>query len=124
MANINVLLSIRKNDIINSKDATEEMLKKYEYSQLLISIGQQKEALPYLQDAMSHVNNLKNEFIWENYYVSIGQLYASTLDFLGDFDKAELIYKELIDKNHEGFFLGDYALFLHRRRRDFENAQM
>ena len=108
---------------IQSSTDEEEYQTLYYRSQLLISNGNYKEAIVLLQKAYQAASKVKNDYIWSSLYYNICHLYAATLDYLGDIKHAEEIFQELLELNSNGIHLGDYAIFLHKRKRDYNNAQ-
>jgi hypothetical protein len=56
-------------------------------------------------------------------FLSIGSLLASNLDYFGKYDEAETLYQELLLCDPEGDYICDYAIFLHKRKKDFDKAQ-
>jgi len=45
------------------------------------------------------------------------------LDYLSKYDKAEEVYTEILQLDPLGYYIGEFAIFLHRRKRDFDQAQ-
>lgn len=101
----------------------EEYETFYYRSHLLISNGLYKEATVLLQKAYELASKVKNDYIWSSLYYNICHLYATTLDYLGELKHAEELFIELLKLNPNGVHLGDYAIFLHKRKRDYNNAQ-
>jgi len=106
-------------------DETEEFRKDGMTAQLLMAQNQHLEALPYFERALItlRVVSKKKPNLWKDYYVRVLGAYAMALDFVGQLDAAENIYQECLQVNPAGFYLGEYAVFLHRRKRDFVQAQ-
>jgi tetratricopeptide (TPR) repeat protein len=105
------------------KDNLKVGKRCFEHGQLLVNIGKQKESLEFLEVAWKFLRQASNEDLYKNIYEIAGLLYASTLDYLNEIPASERIFQELNEKNPNGFHLGDYAYFLHRRKRDFDNAE-
>jgi hypothetical protein len=59
-----------------------------------------------------------------NYNNYVGALLAGTLDYFGKHEEAESLCIELLEANPSGDYFCDYAIFLHRRKRDYEQAEM
>lgn len=97
--------------------------KHFEYGQMLISVGRQKEAVEYLYFSWNSLKNYKYDTIYGGLVYSVGVTYVEILDYLGETVECERIFQELNTLNADGFHLGDYAYFLHRRKKDFENAE-
>ena len=113
-------------EIGNSLYAANEptFVRLYFSAQLLTFQGRHVESLPLFDVAFNEArNNFKDDFIWQNMYINIGTSYANTLDYLSMLEKAEEIFNELVTSNPTGQFLGDYAIFLHRRKKNFPQAQ-
>lgn len=98
-------------------------VRHYRKAQLLISQGLFEDSLPCLQEAMDTIRPHRTDFVWERTYVAIGGLLASTLDYFGQYDHSEAIYKELFLANVNGEYLSGYAIFLHKRKKDFDEAE-
>jgi tetratricopeptide (TPR) repeat protein len=111
--------------VIKSKNQKDdpEFLSLYVKSQFMVSKGLFKESLPDLEKAWEIIQSYENDFVYGHYYGKIGNFFASVLDYTGDVIKTEQIFTKLIENNSNGIFLGDYAVFLHRRKRDFTRAQ-
>lgn len=109
-------------DRIGQASDDEEYQTLYYRSHLLISNGLYKEAVVLLQKAYEFASKVKNDYIWSSLYYNICHLYAATLDYLGDVKHAEELFIELLELNQNGIHLGDYAIFLHKRKRDYNNA--
>lgn len=95
----------------------------YQHAQLLVAVGRHEESLTHFEDAMQILTKFKSDFIWKRTFCSLGVQYATALDFLGNYDKASEVFKTIMEVDPQGFHIGDYALFLHRRKREFDRAQ-
>eukprot|EP01035_Chromulina_nebulosa_P022712 gene22712-29407_t len=100
-----------------------KLQKKYEFAQILTSVGRQKEAVEYFREAFLGFHEVKDNSIWTKYYCSVGAQYAAVLDYLSKYDKAEEVYTEILQVDPLGYYIGEFAIFLHRRKRDFDQAQ-
>lgn len=105
------------------EDETPEFYAEYMRAQLLCSCGMYREALPHLESGWSESKSFRDDFVWESICVNLGSLLASTLDYLGEVEKAQTVYEDLLRTNPTGPFIGEYAVFLHRRKRNFEMAE-
>lgn len=114
-----------ENIVIKSEKKKDDpkFLSLYVKSQFMVSQGLFKESLSYLEKAWEIVQSYEDDFVYGHYYGKIGNFFASVLDYTGDVIKTEQIFCKLIENNSNGIFLGDYAVFLHRRKRDFTRAQ-
>eukprot|EP00596_Hydrurales_sp_CCMP1899_P006889 CAMPEP_0119044564 /NCGR_PEP_ID=MMETSP1177-20130426/32438_1 /TAXON_ID=2985 /ORGANISM="Ochromonas sp, Strain CCMP1899" /LENGTH=398 /DNA_ID=CAMNT_0007014829 /DNA_START=191 /DNA_END=1384 /DNA_ORIENTATION=- len=101
-----------------------EYVKNYRKAQLLQAQGMFELSLVHLQEAMVGVKPFKSEYVWERLYLSVGALLAGTLDYFGKHEEAEGLYIELLDTNPTGDYICDYAIFLHRRKRDYDKAEI
>jgi Tfp pilus assembly protein PilF len=110
---------------LEAEDLMETPVFYMEYmrAQLLCARGMYREALHHLETGWVEAKPFCNDFVWESICVNLGSLLAITLDYLGETDRAQVIYEELLKLNPIGPFIGDYAVFLHRRKRDFNLAQ-
>ena len=95
----------------------------YDHAQMLVCVGKHLESLPYFEDAQKLLFASKLELVWKRLYCSVCLNHATALDFVGQYDKENQLFKELMSVDPIGFHIGDYALFLHRRRREFDQAQ-
>jgi len=105
-----------------------ELLQQAFEGRLLLSQGNWDEALPLLRAATDSARSLctssaEGKFLWVGFLCDVGADLASTLDYLGDIVGAEGMFNELLCLRPNGVFLGDYAVFLHRRKRDFSQAE-
>lgn len=101
-----------------------EFQRQYKYGKLLVSRGMYKQALIHLEKAMDLSKSVKANTIFQGVCIDIGTLLAQSYDYCGNIQKADEVYNELISSDANGNFIGDYAIFLHRRKRDFAKAQM
>lgn len=104
-------------------DKLEVAHQQYEYAQLLIAVGKQKDATRYLQTAFEALDRVKREYQWRFLYCCVGRALASALDYLNDTKNAELAFRAIMEVDPVGVHIGDYALFLHRRKREFDKAE-
>lgn len=95
----------------------------YQHAQLLVSVCRHEESLPFFEDAMKILSTYKSDFVWKRTFCSLGLQFATALDFLGNYDKAGEVFKVIVEFEPQGYHIGDYALFLHRRKREFDKAQ-
>lgn len=121
--NISLYISTLEEKITNST-SDPEYVKDYRRAQLYQLQGLFADSLTCLERAMTDVRPFKYDFIWEGTFLSIGSLFASNLNYFDKLDEAEDVYSELLRSHPDGDFLCDYALFLHKRRRDFNKAEM
>mmetsp|Transcript_298 Transcript_298/g.610 ORF Transcript_298/g.610 Transcript_298/m.610 type:complete len:124 (+) Transcript_298:165-536(+) len=110
-------------DNLKSLSGTDKTQAAYRYGQLLVAIGRHEDALPHLQEAFEELGLLAKEWEWKSLYCSVGVQYATCLDYKAQYEKAGMVFGKIMEADPVGYHLGDYALFLHRRKRDFERAQ-
>lgn len=108
--------------MIDSNDEPDH-LKAYFRAQILISSGNYIDAVKILIEAFGVMNHLKDQYSWQGIYYSVGGLLATSLDYIGMVDKAGEIFDEIIGSNPNGCHVCDYAVYLHRRRKDYDKAQ-
>ena len=118
------------NDLVSNIRKTisaepEESRREGMTAQLLVAQNQHVESLPFFTRALNGLRPLskKKPNLWMDYFTRVLAAQALTLDFLGKIEEAEAAYFELLKVKPAGFFLGEYAVFLHRRKRDFVQAQ-
>lgn len=95
----------------------------YDHAQLLTCVGKYEEALPYFADAQKYLYTSRTDLVWKRLFCSVCTSHAMALDYVGQYDKAAEVYKIVMAEDPTGYHIGDYALFLHRRKRDFDQAQ-
>lgn len=125
-----------------------ENRRKGQHAELLVAQMKYAEAIPLFEEALQgitetmakeaesntretsdestvgSINSLTSTAsMWKSYHHNLMNSYVFALDHVGDIDKTEEVYKTLLKTYPNGFFLGEYAVFLHRRKRDFINAQ-
>jgi hypothetical protein len=100
-----------------------DLLRVVEYSQLLSAIGKTKESLNYAKMAWDRVQTVADDNLMVVIYNSSGALYASLLDYVNDVEKCGKVFEALNEHNPNGYHIGEYAYFLHRRKRDFDQAE-
>ena len=125
MDEINQYLLCFKDKLSSNNFPTNEDFAKsnYEYAQMLSAIGNFHEALKYYEIAYRKMASVKTSEIWKSMYCSIGVQYANILDYEGKIEDANTIFEDIILVNPKGVHIGDYALFLHRRKRQFDQAE-
>ena len=114
--------------LLSKAEAQPEAQRRAYMGRLLLAQGRSEEALPHLRAATDEARSLcassaEGKFQWMGFLCDVGAELASTLDYLGDVEGAEGMYNELLGLRPNGAFLGDYAIFLHRRKRDFTQAE-
>lgn len=95
----------------------------YDHAQVLVCVGKHSEALPFFAEAQKLLYASRADPVWKRLFCSVCVNHATALDFLGQYDKAAEVFKVVMAEDPTGFHIGDYALFLHRRKRDFDQAQ-
>jgi tetratricopeptide (TPR) repeat protein len=104
-------------------ESEPKYVQNYQLAQLYLSQGLFEKSLSCLEDAMREIRVHRLEYTWGQLFLSIGGLLASHLDYFGKYDEAEVIYCELLNENPDGDYICDYAIFLHKRKKDYEKAQ-
>jgi len=115
------LLNFKKK--IESNVNIPSHLKAVRIAETYISLGRHSQSLEYFEQALNELKPLINDYTWGDVYYSTAGQYASTLDILGDLVSAERIYTHILQDRPNDFCIGDFAIFLHRRKRDFEAAE-
>ncbi len=93
----------------------------YQSGQWKIASGDYAGAVDDLMEAFHDAREYKNSLVWKRMFCSIGGALAGALDFLGR-DEAGPVLEEILAVEPDGFHIGDYAVYLHRRRKDFDKA--
>lgn len=106
-----------------SCDTEPKYVRNYQRAQLYLAQGLFEKSLSCLEDAMREIRSHRSEYVWRQLFLSIGGLLASHLDYFGKYDEAEAIYGELLNENPDGDYICDYAIFLHKRKKDYDMAQ-
>jgi hypothetical protein len=104
-------------------DQYTEMEKNYRIASLLVSIAKNKDSIPFFEAAMSELVPQKNSFVWGDLYCSVAALYANTLDLVNDVEMANQVFAEVCTHKPDGCHIGDYAVFLHKRKKDNKKAE-
>ena len=74
----NNLLSSAGGNAVYSRDENLAMLqRKYEFAQILTSVGRQMEAVEYFREAFLGLHEIRETNIWAKYYCSVGAQYAA-----------------------------------------------
>ena len=128
---------------VENEDKNEDVLMnialaQHRYAKLLSSVGLQKDAVEYYQPAWDSAQRYiptKNHLeqgrsisvameIYSRAAYGIGAEYVVVLDYLARIADCETVFNVLNKSCYfEGPHLGDYAFFLHRRKRDFDQAE-
>lgn len=108
---------------IDCDSSEPEYVQNYKRAQLYLAQGLFEKSLPCLEDAMKEIRPHRLEYTWGRLFQSIGGLLASLLDHFGRYDEAEAIYSEILAENPDGDCICDYAIFLHKSKKDYEMAQ-
>lgn len=111
-------------DRISNDTSLPQYIKDYRYAQLHQAQGYFLDSLHCLEKAIIGVRPFKSDFIWSGSFVSIASLLASNYDYVGRFDEAEALYSELVLCDPDGDHICDFAVFLQKRRKDFNHSQM
>lgn len=113
--------------VANIKNANKRLEDRgsaiYHHAQMLVAIGRQEDSIPFFEDAMKILSKFESDYVWKRTFCSLGVQYATALDFLGKYDQAGEVFKIIVETDPQGSHIGDYALFLHRRKREFDKAQ-
>ena len=96
----------------------------YNHAQVLASVGMYTEAVDFYEQSFNILKKSIPNPVYKTLICLVGFQYASSLDYLGKYDKAGDVFALIMEVDPTGCHLGDYALFLHRRKRDFDKAQM
>jgi tetratricopeptide (TPR) repeat protein len=84
-----------------------------------------KESIPFYEAAMEGVRPLAaHDPGSKHLFEATGLQYANALDTLGEYDKAEEVFIELVESNPNGEHIIEFAIFLQRRKKDMLRAQM
>lgn len=95
----------------------------YNHAQVLTSVGRYNESLEYFEQSFHVLKKSISDSTYKRLFCLVGLHYATTLDYVGKYDKAGDVFSLIMEVDASGVHIGDYALFLHRRKRDFDKAQ-
>lgn len=95
--------------------------KEYKKAQMLIAIGEFADAVTKLERSLETID--KADDCWKSMRYYVLGLLASAYDQLGNIDNAEKCYEEAIQLNPYGQYLGEYAIFLHRKKKKYERSE-
>jgi tetratricopeptide (TPR) repeat protein len=129
MEKIEQFLEDRRQALIAFKSSEQDMnkvaQKNFEFGQLLMNIGEQQSALEYIEYSFNHFSKVPKESngLCDSLFSIVGICYIQILDYLNNIQKCDEVFRILTERDPNGTHLGDYAFFLHRRKRDFDNAE-
>lgn len=101
----------------------EHVMGLMEYSQLLAVIGRHQDAKPYASKALESARHMEEDSMLSNIYYLTGLNLANLLEYLNEVEECGLIFERLQRFNPAGVHIGEYAYFLHRRKRDYDAAE-
>lgn len=103
----------------------EAFVREGQHAELLVSQYRHGEALNLFESAIEGANvaRLEAPEVYSAYHEHLLRIYAGTLDAVGDIPAEEGVFNSLMEVYPDGQYLGEYAVFLHRRKRDFVKAQ-
>jgi tetratricopeptide (TPR) repeat protein len=103
----------------------EEFRRLGQTAELLVAQYRHGESLKLFESAIELVDTarLESPEVYNPYHEHLLRAYAATLDFVGDIPAVEGIFHKLMDVYPHGQYLGEYAVFMHRRKRDFVKAE-
>jgi tetratricopeptide (TPR) repeat protein len=104
-------------------DIFPEFYHDYANGQLLIAQNNYNDAHGFLLKSFQKLRNEKNCSLWKRIYINCATALVQTLDLLGKYEEENEIFQELLTNFQNESYLGDYAIFLHRRKKDFNNAE-
>lgn len=96
----------------------------YNHAQVLSSIGRCNDSLEHYEQSFNILKKSIPDQVYRRLFCLVGVQYATTLDCVGKYDKAGDVLALIVEVDPIGCHIGDYALYLHRRKRDFDKAQM
>lgn len=114
-------LAIQNKDYIENKEDTFTLHS--EYAQLLVAIGRQKDAAEYFKTALEVMEESKYDQFWSSSYCSVGGQYACVLEYIGQINEAAEMYQAIMAINPNGLYIGDCAVFTHRKLKDYDKAE-
>ena len=124
MEEINSYLDTSAVILVGSFTSAQEKGRSiYNHAQLLAAVGKYGEAVEYYEQSYTILKKFIPDPVYRQLFCSVGFQYATTLDYLGKYDKAGDVFALIMEVNPTGIHIGDYALYLHRRKREFDKAQ-
>ena len=115
----NAILKIKE----DNNSALSSMEKQYKIAVLLTTIGKNKESMEYFSSAVEDLRKVQETFVYGELFCSAGTAYAIALDNLNEVTLAEQMFQEVYEANPKGVHVGDFAVFLHKRKRDNKRAE-
>ncbi len=99
--------------------------KNYNKGLLYFSFSNYKTSLHYLQLAFDEIKPSKEAFIHQRLYLDICLALANNYDLLNQYDKSEETFLHILSLKlgEKSYALGDYAYFLHRRKKEYDSAE-
>lgn len=100
----------------------DDPVTMHEIGSLLVAVGRINDGKNILEQGFSLLSQKREEFEWTRLYCSIGASLANAYDLTAEYDKEADVYEDLMRINDSGPYIGDYAVFLHRRKKDAKRA--
>ena len=109
----------------NSCQVDTQFLQNYSKAQTYYSEGKYSDSLKLFKSTLSELRQLikSNDGIWDRIYLNCASSYAHNLDLFNKIDEENEIYEELIRYSPTEFYIGEYAIFLHKRKKDYNNSE-
>lgn len=99
------------------------LLRMIEFSQILAAIGRANDAKPFAVRAWDDSQYLENDSMFNIVFYQAGLNLVNLLDYLNEVEPCAKVFEKLDRFKPGGIHLGEYAYFLHRRRRNFDQAE-
>lgn len=96
---------------------------RYFEAQYLLIDSNLENARANLEYSLNELRVRRDDSTWQRMYINCALAYAQLLDQLGRYKDEGAIFKELLKYSPNEYFLGEYAIFLHRRKKDFNSAE-
>lgn len=99
-------------------------LQNSRVAEMYMAVGKVIQSLEFFEAAVKafQSDDIDREIYGRVYLKTLGQ-YASALDETGDFVTCEKMYNTILDIDPNNHVLGDFAYFLHRRKRAYDEAE-
>jgi tetratricopeptide (TPR) repeat protein len=92
-------------------------------AQMMSAIGDWDAALKHYEKAWLDLVKLRENYVWQGQFCRVGVEYGTLLDNKGKLDEAEDVFNSVMEISPGPEVLGAYAVFLHRKRKNYDLAE-
>jgi Tfp pilus assembly protein PilF len=100
-----------------------DLTHDYFAAQFLIIENKLDLAVNLLDSGTCSLRKHRADPTWRRLYLNCASLYAYTLDQVNNVEESDKIYNELVSFDPNEYYIGDYAVFLYRKKRQYDKAE-